>query len=77
MQGFRRAVNILTQAEQADGVEYSYGPDRELARTDEERALFDALDAAEPRIDAAMAAEDFAAAMGHMAALRAPGRRVL
>ena len=72
VQGFRRADNILTQAEQADGVEYSYGPDRKLARTDEERALFDALDAAEPRIDAAMAEEDFAAAMGHMAALRGP-----
>ena len=72
VQGFRRADNILTQAEAVDGVEYSYGPDRKLARTDEERALFDALDAAEPRIDAAMAAEDFAAAMTHMAALRGP-----
>ena len=72
IQGFRRADNILAQAEAADGVEYSYGPDRALARTDEERALFDALDAAEPRIDAAMAEEDFSAAMGHMAALRGP-----
>ena len=72
VQGFRRADNILTQAEEADGVEYSYGPDPKLASTDEERALSDALDAAEPRIDAAMAEEDFAAAMGHMAALRAP-----
>ncbi len=72
IQGFRRADNILTQAEAADGVEYSYGPDRKLARTDEERALFDALEAAERQIDAAMATEDFAAAMTHMAALRAP-----
>ncbi len=72
IQGFRRADNILAQAEAADGVEYSYGADRALMRTDEERALFDALDAAEPRIDAAMATEDFAAAMTRMAALRGP-----
>ncbi len=70
VQGFRRANNILTQAEEADGVEYSFGPDAKLAETDEERALFAALDAAEARIGPAMEAEDFSGAMHAMANLR-------
>ncbi|MEM6303570.1 MAG: glycine--tRNA ligase subunit beta [Pseudomonadota bacterium] len=72
IQGFKRANNILTQAEAADGVEYSYGADPKFAETDEERALFKALDAAEAAIDPAMKAQDFAPAMAAMAALRAP-----
>ncbi|GAB4285593.1 MAG: hypothetical protein Kow0058_04910 [Roseovarius sp.] len=72
VQGFRRANNILAQAESRDGVEYSYGADVKLAETEEERALFAALDAAEARIAGALAAEDFAAAMAAMAALRGP-----
>lgn len=72
LQGFKRANNILSQAEQKDGVEYSYGADVKFAETDEERALFAALDAGEPKIEAALKAEDFAAAMGAMADLRAP-----
>lgn len=72
IQGFRRANNILTQAEQKDGVEYSYGPDPKFAEGPEEAALFTALDAAEAKIAPAMQAEDFAAAMAAMAALRAP-----
>ncbi|MGA0825802.1 MAG: glycine--tRNA ligase subunit beta [Gemmobacter sp.] len=72
VQGFRRANNILTQAEAKDGVEYSFGPDARLAQVPEEAALFAALDAAEAAIAPAMAAEDFAAAMRAMAALRAP-----
>ena len=71
-QGYRRAKNILAQAEAADGVEYSYGGDRKLAETEEERALFSALDAAKPAIDAAMTAEDYPAAMAALADLRAP-----
>jgi len=70
--GFRRANNILTQAEEQDGVEYSFGPDPKLAEGPEEAALFAALDAAEAAIAPAMQAEDFAAAMAAMAALRAP-----
>ena len=70
VQGFRRANNILSQAEEKDGVEYSFGANRKLAETDEERALFDALAAADERIRPAMAAEDFPAAMAAMAALR-------
>ena len=72
VQGFRRANNILTQAEEKDGVEYSFGADVKFAETDEERALFGALETQGPKIDAAMQAEDFAAAMGAMAALRTP-----
>ena len=72
LQGFKRANNILTQAEQKDGVEYSFGADPKFAETDEERALFAALDAGEAAIAPAMKAEDFAAAMAAMARLRAP-----
>jgi glycyl-tRNA synthetase beta chain len=72
VQGFRRANNILTQAEAKDGVEYSFGPDARLAQVPAEAALFAALDAAEAAIAPAMAAEDFAAAMRAMAGLRAP-----
>ena len=72
IQAFKRANNILTQAEEADGVEYSYGPDVKFAETDEERALFAALDAAEAKINPAMVAQEFAKAMTAMAALRGP-----
>ncbi|MFN4203303.1 MAG: glycine--tRNA ligase subunit beta [Tabrizicola sp.] len=72
LQGFKRANNILSQAEAKDGVEYSFGADPKFAETDEERALFAALDRAEAAIAPAMASEDFAAAMAAMAALRAP-----
>lgn len=72
LQGFKRANNILTQAESADGVEYSFGADPKFAEKDEERALFSALDTAEGQIAAALKQEDFAAAMQAMAALRAP-----
>ncbi|QUJ77179.1 glycine--tRNA ligase subunit beta [Sulfitobacter albidus] len=70
LQAFKRANNILTQAEEADGVEYSYGADVKFAETDEERALFAALDGAEAAITPAMAAQDFGTAMGAMASLR-------
>ncbi len=72
LQGFKRAHNILRQAEDKDGVEYSFGPDPKLAETDEEKALFAALDAAESQITPAMQSEDFATAMQAMASLRAP-----
>ncbi len=70
--GFKRANTILTQAETKDGVEYSFGADIKFAETDEERALFAALDAAEATITPAMKSEDFATAMEAMAKLRAP-----
>ncbi|MEH6645008.1 glycine--tRNA ligase subunit beta [Sulfitobacter sp.] len=70
LQAFKRANNILSQAEDADGVEYSFGADVKFAETDEERALFAALDAAEATITPAMAAQDFTTAMSAMAGLR-------
>jgi glycyl-tRNA synthetase beta chain len=72
LQGFKRANNILTQAEAKDGVEYSYGADIKYAATEEERALFRTLDAAEATIAPAVSREDFDEAMLAMAALRAP-----
>ncbi len=70
LQGFKRANNILTQAEEKDGVEYSFGADPKFAEAEEEKALFAALDAADARIGPAMQAEDYPAAMEAMAALR-------
>ncbi|KQB97578.1 glycyl-tRNA synthetase subunit beta [Loktanella sp. 1ANDIMAR09] len=72
IQGFKRANNILTQAEEKDGVEYSYGADIKFAEDDAEKALFAALDAADAKIAPAMKAEDFSTAMTAMAALRGP-----
>ncbi|HHI70033.1 MAG TPA: glycine--tRNA ligase subunit beta, partial [Rhodobacteraceae bacterium] len=72
LQGYKRASNILSAEEKKDGVEYSYGADIKFAETDEERALFKALDAAEAAITPALKNEDFATAMSEMAKLRAP-----
>ena len=72
LQGFKRANNILTQAEANDGVEYSYGSDIKFASEPSEKALFSALDAAEAQIAPAMKTEDFPTAMSALAALRAP-----
>ena len=65
-------MNILSQEEKKDGVEYSLDPHPSLAETDAERALFTALDAAEVAIAPALDAEDFAGAMTALAGLRGP-----
>ncbi len=70
--GFKRANNILSQAEAADGVEYSFGGDAKHARTEEEQALFAALESQGPVIERAMEEEDFATAMATLALLRTP-----
>ena len=72
VQGYKRANNIVTQAQDKDGVEYSFGADLKFAESDEEKALFHALETQSPVIEAAMASEDFASAMSGMAKLRAP-----
>jgi len=72
IQGFKRANNILTQAEEKDGVEYSYGAELKFAELPAEQALFKALDAADSVIEPAMQAEDFTKAMATMASLRGP-----
>ena len=72
LQGFKRANNILSQAEEKDGVEYSFGADIRFAEDPTETTLFKALDAAEERIAPSVDALDFGAAMAAMADLRAP-----
>ncbi|EPX78833.1 Glycyl-tRNA synthetase beta chain [Salipiger mucosus DSM 16094] len=72
VQGFKRANNILTQAEEKDGVEYSFGGDPKFAEAREETALFEALATADKKIGPAMKDEDYATAMAAMAGLRAP-----
>jgi len=71
-QGFKRANNILSQAEEKDGVEYSFGADVKYAENEAEKVLFAALDSADKTIQPAMATQDFAAAMAAMATLRGP-----
>ncbi len=72
LQGFKRANNILTAEEKKDGVFYELDPDPKLAEDVTEKNLFAALDVAEAAIAPALKAEDFAAAMAAMAALRGP-----
>lgn len=70
--GTKRAANILRIEEKKDGITYAAAVDAALLTAPEEKALATAIDAAMPRIEAAIAAEDFAAAMSALAALRAP-----
>ena len=72
VQGFKRANNILKQAELKDGVEYSYGADLKYAETNEEKVLFAALDQAAEAIKASLALGDHVGAMAAMAELRHP-----
>ena len=72
LQGFKRANNILSQAEEQDGVEYSFGSDEKLAQMDEEITLFAALKIEIPVIKFALESDNFQAAMEHLAKLRAP-----
>ena len=68
--GYRRATNIIRIEEKKDARQYVGAPDPSLYRQDEERALFSAITAAKEEATAAIAAEDFAAAMRAMAKLR-------
>jgi glycyl-tRNA synthetase beta chain len=69
--GYRRAANILRAEEKKDGEgAFDAEPDAALIRQDEERALFEAMRAAEPAAHEAVEREDFAAAMSALAALR-------
>jgi glycyl-tRNA synthetase beta chain len=72
LQGYKRAANILAQAEAKDGVEYRFGADVKFAGTAEEKALFAALSEAGQAIAPALESDDFPAAMAVMAGLRAP-----
>ncbi|MCK0206993.1 glycine--tRNA ligase subunit beta [Starkeya koreensis] len=70
--GTKRAANILRIEEKKDGVSYEGGVDMVLLHEPEERALADAIAALGPQIEAALEREDFEAAMGFIARLRAP-----
>jgi glycyl-tRNA synthetase beta chain len=68
--GTKRAANILRIEEKKDGKAYDEAPDATLYSLDEEKALANAIDQAKTDASAAVAQEDFAAAMSAMAKLR-------
>jgi glycyl-tRNA synthetase beta chain len=68
--GYKRATNIIRIEEKKDAREYVGRPDPSLYRQDEEWALARAIDTAKAEAGAAVANEDFAAAMRAMAKLR-------
>lgn len=70
--GYKRAANILRIEEKKDAVAYTGGVDAALLEAPEEKALAEAIASAAPRIDEALAREDFEGAMGVIATLRAP-----
>jgi glycyl-tRNA synthetase beta chain len=70
--GTKRAINILRIEEKKEGVTYDQAPGPNLFKRLEEKSLAKAVDAVEQAAAAAVAREDFAAAMTEMAKLRAP-----
>jgi len=68
--GVKRATNIVRIEEKKDGKTYDTPPDVKLLSAAEERALAAAIDTARKEAFAAVAKEDFAAAMTAMAKLR-------
>jgi glycyl-tRNA synthetase beta chain len=68
--GYKRATNIIRIEEKKDAREYVGKPDPQSYRQAEERELAKAIDAAREEASAAVAHEDFAAAMLAMAKLR-------
>jgi glycyl-tRNA synthetase beta chain len=69
--GAKRAANILRIEEKRDGTTFGGGaPDPRLYQQTEERELANAIDLAKSEASAAIAREDFAAAMTAMAKLR-------
>ena len=68
--GYKRATSIIRIEEKRDAREYAGRPDPALYRQDEERAMARAIDTAKAEAGAAVAREDFEAAMRAMAKLR-------
>ncbi len=68
--GTKRAANILRIEEKRDGATFDGAPDPQLYAQAEERELAKAIDVARSEAAAAVAREDFAAAMRAMAKLR-------
>jgi glycyl-tRNA synthetase beta chain len=70
--GAKRAANILRIEEKKDGHAFDQAPDPSLLEQPEEKALAKAVDDVEKAAASAIENEDFEAAMGAMALLRAP-----
>jgi glycyl-tRNA synthetase beta chain len=70
--GTKRAINILRIEEKKDSQNYDQPPDPTLFKRQEEKALAKAVDQVEKSAAAAIAREDFEAAMTEMAKLRTP-----
>jgi glycyl-tRNA synthetase beta chain len=68
--GTKRAANILRIEEKKDGKAFEGAPDAALYSLDEEKILAKAIDQVKAEASAAVAKEDFAAAMTAMAKLR-------
>jgi glycyl-tRNA synthetase beta chain len=68
--GTKRASNILSIEEKKDKRAFDGAPDTTLYKLDEEKALAKAIDQVKDEAGAAVAKEDFAAAMSAMAKLR-------
>ena len=68
--GTKRAGNILSIEEKKDKRTFDGAPDVSLYKLDEEKALAKAIDQVKAEAGAAVAKEDFAAAMGVIAKLR-------
>ena len=68
--GYRRATNIVRDEEKKDNRRYVIAPNAKRYRTEEEKALAAAIDAAKAEASAAVGKEDFEAAMRAMAKLR-------
>lgn len=70
--GTKRASNILSIEEKKDKRSFDGAPDAALYSLDEEKALAEAIGELKAEASAAVAKEDFAAAMSAMAKLRPP-----
>ena len=71
--GYKRAANIVRAEEKKEkGADFSGAYDSALFALEEEKALAAALETAQTQAAAAIAREDFAAAMGALSKLRAP-----
>ncbi len=69
---YRRAANIVAAEAKKDGRRHTGAPDAALFAEAAESALADALATAASTMKTELAAEDFDAAMGHLATLRGP-----
>jgi glycyl-tRNA synthetase beta chain len=70
--GTKRAINILRIEEKKDSCSYDQPPDASLLQQNEEESLAKIVDEVERAGAAAIAKEDFEAAMAAMAKLRGP-----